>query len=189
MKVKQVIYGLALAPVLSTSVAYASDGSVAVDGIVAAAACTIPTSYVNATWAAGDISLTAVPAAGDVVSGPKSIAALNLSACAPGITAMYRFDGEPDVDMPELFKVAEGVGQATGVAFKIEVGSAAAGWQQLYPQTNSPFYAAVTQNATTATITGKTLRLSLIATGGKTNFTGSVGGVLDTTMTYTIVYN
>lgn len=166
------------------ALANADDNSLTVNGTVYTTACTITATFLNPTWAIGNITLTSQPAAGDVLAGPTGFSSLNLTTCPVLTNVSFNFAGEPDSDMPELFKVADGVGQASGVAFKLEVGNATNGYEQLLPQTNSNNY----QTTSGGLLSGKTVRGSLIATGGKTNFTGTTG-TLNTTMTYSIEYN
>ena len=172
-----------------TNNANASDGALAVNGIVGAAACSFTvTSSKDLTWPIGNLSLSKVPAGGDVLVSQKGIGSLGLTSCPVGITVAYQFDGVPDADVPELFKVTDGVGQATGLAFKIELGNASTKTQMI-PNTASSYYATTIVNTSISSLGSKNVYMSLIATGAKTNFTGSVAGVLDTSMTYTILYN
>lgn len=190
MKIKSVLYSSMFLTLLLAGRANASDGSVIIDGVIGTAGCSLQaSSYQNINWAIGDKSLTVLPAKGEVLSEPKGLASLNLTSCPPGITVAYLLEGEADPDQPELFKVADGVGQATGVGFKFDLGVPATGYAQIMPNTATEYYTSVQQGSSgNYAITGKTLRGSLIATGGATNFTGATGK-LDTTLTYSLMYN
>jgi major type 1 subunit fimbrin (pilin) len=118
---------LASALALGSTFAHAADGTIAFEGKLIAAACTVDNSSTNMKVDMGSVSTTAFKAVGDTTS-PKSFQ-LKLTNCDFGLTdpddpdsapkvgkATVRFDGTTTTEDPSLLAV---VGGAQGVGIEL----------------------------------------------------------------------
>ena len=154
-------------------------GNIGITGMIVVSGCSLATSTTNRTWAIGNIFTDGTGNIGDILIDRTAITTLAPTNCPLGISVAMSIDGEADEDEPSLFKVASGDGKAKGVAFKIETGNNAIGYTSVSPGGKTYYQAVTVGNISFGRLNG-----TLVVTDSKIE-----SGSLDTTITYTLLYN
>ncbi|MBB1581302.1 fimbrial protein [Serratia sp. OS31] len=117
MKKTLLVTTLAATAILSTSSAFAADGTVNFTGSITDTACVVDTASANLTVPLGKISAKAFGAAG--ATGPATKFTLVVKSCPEVATAKVNFDGIPVSGDNNVLALTTGTGVATGVGVQI----------------------------------------------------------------------
>lgn len=160
-------------------------GNIGITGMIVVSGCSLATSTTNRTWAIGNIFTDGTGNIGDILIDRTAITTLAPTDCPVGISVAISIDGEADENEPSLFKVASGDGKAKGVAFKIETGNSTIGYTPISPGGKTTYITVTTTGSnTTGNVSFGRLNGTLVVTDSKIE-----SGSLDTTITYTLLYN
>lgn len=170
------------------SVTSASDGNIAVSGVIAASTCSVtPGSATPLAINLGNYMASDFPTAGS--RGNTVTVGFNINLCPLGTQIAYQFDGVADTHNASLFKVTEGDAYAKGIGLEVKTvgnGTATPGTAifDVVPGMTSDW------SQTTAVLnqTAGALYNKLSVTPVST-LDAVIGGKLDTTITMTFKYN